>query len=58
MTNLKGNGNGVTTGSLLTFEGSSQKINFKFTYEVTQQPSTNKTINIDLDNLITVGTAS
>ena len=49
---------GVTTGSLLTFEGSSQKINFKFTYEVTQQPSTNKTINIDLDNLITVGTAS
>jgi len=49
---------GVTTGSQLTFAGSHQKINFKFTYEVTQQPSTNKTINIDLDNLITVGTAS
>ena len=49
---------GVTAGSQLTFVGSNQKISFKFTYEVTQQPSTNKIINIDLDNLITVGTAS
>jgi|9_EtaG_2_1085328.scaffolds.fasta_scaffold00296_3 hypothetical protein len=49
---------GVTTGSQLSFAGSHQKINFKFIYEVAQQPSTTKIINIDLDNLITVGTVS
>ena len=49
---------GVTTGSELTFTGSVQQVRIVGTVEITKQPSSNRTINLNLDDILTVGAAS
>ena len=45
-------------GTVLTFADVYQTINFAGTIRITRLPSTNKTIYLDIDNIITVGAAS
>ena len=49
---------GVTTGTELTFTGSVQQVRIVGTVQVTKQPSSNRTINLNLDDILTVGAAS
>ena len=49
---------GVTTGTELTFTGSVQQVRIVGTVEITKQPSSNRTINLNLDDILTVGAAS
>ena len=49
---------GVTTGTELTFTGSVQQVRITGTVQVTKQPSSNRTINLNLDDILTVGAAS
>ena len=43
-------------GEVLTFDGSYQKIQLKGSIQIDQYPSSNRTINFDLDKFITPGT--
>ena len=45
----------LTTGTILTFDGCVKTLRFTHTLTITQYPSANRTINIDLDRFITVG---
>ena len=49
---------GVTTGTTLTFTGSSKKIKINGTIKVTKQPKVNTTIYLNLDNILAVGAGS
>jgi len=49
---------GVLTNTTLTFNGSSQSVLIQTTVTVTQHPRNNTTIYLNLDDFITVGTAS
>ena len=49
---------GITTGTTLTFTGSSKKINISGAIKVTKQPKANTTIYLNLDNILAVGAAS
>ena len=42
-------------GTVITFDGCNQIINFKGGINITRYPTANKTIYLDLDKLITVG---
>ena len=48
----------LTAGTVLTFSGCHTVINFNGNISITGYPSANKTIYLDLDDLITVGAAS
>tara|TARA_R100000995_G_scaffold41926_3_gene19544 strand:+ start:251 stop:1504 length:1254 start_codon:yes stop_codon:yes gene_type:complete len=52
------NSSTVTTGTALTFTGSSDQIRIFFATSVSAFPSANKTIYLNLDNFITPGAAS
>ena len=45
----------LTAGTVLTFDGCVKTFRFTHTLSIAQYPSTNRTINIDLDRFITVG---
>tara|TARA_Y100001938_G_C8098246_1_gene439632 strand:+ start:1454 stop:2746 length:1293 start_codon:yes stop_codon:yes gene_type:complete len=45
----------LTAGTVLTFDGCVNSFTFTHTLYISQYPSTNRTINIDLDRFITVG---
>ena len=47
----------AAVGTVLTFSGVHQVINIRGTIKILQYPTANRTINLDLDNLISVGTA-
>ena len=48
----------LTAGTILTFSGSSQNINIRGTIKTVGQPAFDATVSLQLDNFITVGTAS
>jgi|TARA_R100000030_G_scaffold16697_4_gene11182 hypothetical protein len=48
----------LTAGTVLTFKGSSQNINIRGTILTVGQPAFDATVSLQLDNFITVGTAS
>ena len=48
----------LSQGTVITFKGCYQVINFTGTINITKYPTSNKTIYLDLDKLITVGAAS
>ena len=52
------NSSTVTTGTLLTFTGSTTQIKISYQTSITTFPSVNKTIYLKLDNFITPGAAS
>jgi hypothetical protein len=52
------NSSTVTTGTVLTFTGSSDQIKIAFGTSILVFPATNKTIFLKLDNFITPGAAS
>ena len=45
-------------GAVLTFSGSHKVVNFKGNITITKYPTANKTIYLDLEKIITLGTAS
>ena len=47
----------AAVGTVLTFSDVHQVINIRGTIKILQYPTANRTINLDLDNLISVGTA-
>lgn len=48
----------LKAGSVLTFDGSFQDVNIINSVTITQYPTVNRTINLDVDKLITPGAAS
>ena len=48
----------LTVGTVLTFKGSSQKVDVASAINILQYPDANRTIYLNLDNFITPGTAS
>ena len=48
----------LTVGTVLTFKGSSQKVDVGSAIDILQYPDANRTIYLNLDNFITPGTAS
>ena len=45
----------LSAGTVLTFDGTLENLTVKFSATISQYPSANRTINIDLDRFITVG---
>ena len=45
-------------GAVITFDGCHSIINFKGTINISKYPTTDRTINLDLEKIITLGTAS